>query len=134
MFGRKDNRKLMELQRELLAVEEEEEYEEYEEESFDEFLDDPEEDIPEEAEEDFTQEYTDDGQGQYPNFANHYGRGSPKRFEDIDFFDEGDFDDGFLCLRVKLIQLIHQPLNMGNDGTDGRHENVGKGNRQFFKL
>ena len=94
MFGRKDNRKLMELQRELLAVEEEEEYEEYEEESFDEFLDDPEEDIPEEAEEDFTQEYTDDGQGQYPNFANHYGRGSPKRFEDIDFFDEGDFDDG----------------------------------------
>ena len=97
MFGRKDDRKLMELQRELLAVEEEEEYEEYgeyEEESFDEFLDDPEEDIPEEAEEDFTQEYTDDGQGQYPNFANHYGRGSPKRFEDIDFFDEGDFDDG----------------------------------------
>ena len=97
MFGRKDNRKLMELQRELLAVEKEEEYEEYEEyeeESFDEFLDDPEEDIPEEAEEDFTQEYTDDGQGQYPNFANHYGRGSPKRFEDIDFFDEGDFDDG----------------------------------------
>ena len=94
MFGRKDDRKLMELQRELLAVEKEEEYEEYEEESFDEFLDDPEEDIPEEAEEDFTQEYTDDGQGQYPNFANHYGRGSPKRFEDIDCFDEGDFDDG----------------------------------------
>ena len=48
--------------------------------------------------------------------------------------NKGDFDNGFLRLRIKLIQLIHQPLNMGNDGTDGRHENVGKGNRQFFKL
>ena len=94
MFHKKNNDdKLWQLQQELLAVDDEE-YGEYEEESFDEFLDYPEEDIPEEAEEDFTQEYTDDGQGQYPNFANHYGRGSPKRFEDIDFFDEGDFDDG----------------------------------------
>ena len=48
--------------------------------------------------------------------------------------NESDFDDGFFCLGVKLIEIIHQSLNMGNDGTDGRHKNIRERNRQFFKL
>ena len=90
MFRKKNSdEKLLQLQRELLAVEEEE----YEEEIFDEYPDQPEEAVQEDFEGDFTEEYTDDGEEEYPNFANRYGRGSPKRFDDIDFFDESDFED-----------------------------------------
>ena len=33
-----------------------------------------------------------------------------------------------------MIQLVHQFLNTGNNGANGRHQDVRKGNRQLFQL
>ena len=94
MFRRSD-KELMDLQRQLLAVEEEDWEEEYEEEEFpeDEYTDD-EDDFEEEEEEQelFYRNHANDYGRSVKNYANRYGRGSPKKFDDDDFFDEG-FDD-----------------------------------------
>ena len=86
MFQKKPDKELWRLQQELLAAEEEEN-EEYEEEY------EPEDDLDLDAilgEEDYEPE--EESEPVYANFANHYGRGSQKRFdEDLDF--EEDFDD-----------------------------------------
>jgi len=92
MFHKRDDR-LRRLNEELLAEEEdyEEEYEEeYGEEELDlaqleEILDDADlEDCFEEEEED---------EPLYRNFANRYGRGSQKTFDDDFDYDDGDFED-----------------------------------------
>ena len=33
-----------------------------------------------------------------------------------------------------MIQLVHQFLNAGNNGANGGHQDIRKGNRQFFQL
>ena len=95
MFRRSD-KELLDLQRQLLAVEEEEPEEEYEEE-----YEDIDEDYEDCFESDYEEEYDQEpfyrnhannyGQS-VKNYANRYGRGSPKKFDDDDFFDEG-FDN-----------------------------------------
>lgn len=107
MFRKKNNDdKLWQLQQELLAVDEEE-YEEFDEEDYEEDLGDlteTEEDEADTIEEYFDGDYADqeeepfyrnhanDYGQQVKNFANRYGRGNPKKFDDDDFFEE-DFDD-----------------------------------------
>ena len=103
MFRRSD-RELEALQQELLAVEEEEyEEEEWEEEfedeaydeEYDEF-DDDEPDYEDGFESDYEEEYT---QEQFQRqVSSRYGRGSPRKFDDDDFFDEG-FDDTDVLFR-----------------------------------
>lgn len=111
MFRKKNSdEKLWQLQQELLAVEEEE-YQEN-------FLEDEEDDLGEltETEEEeagsieeyFDGDYADqeeepfyrnhaNGYGQQvKNFANSYGRGNPKKFDDDDFFDESFEDEDVL--------------------------------------
>ena len=105
---KKPDKELMRLQQELLAAEEEDLPEEETEELDLEDLDFPEE---EEAGEDYEEYFDSDYEEEYEqepfyrnhandygenvkNFANHYGKGSPKRFEDDDLdFEEADFDD-----------------------------------------
>ena len=107
MFRKKNNDdKLWQLQQELLAVDDEE-YEEFDEEDYEEDLGDlteTEEDKADSIEEYFDGDYADqeeesfyrnhanDYGQQVKNFANRYGRGNPKKFDDDDFFEE-DFDD-----------------------------------------
>ena len=106
MFRKKNSdEKLWQLQRELLAVEDEE-YEEYDEEYEDELggLTETEEEeagsIEEYFDGDDTEEediplyrnHANDYGQQVKNFANRYGRGNPKKFDDDDFFEEC-FDD-----------------------------------------
>ena len=82
---KKPDKELMRLQRELLAAEEE--YEEYEEEYLEE------DDLDLDAilsEEEYEPE--EESGPVYANFANHYGRGSQKRFDEALDFEE-DFDD-----------------------------------------
>lgn len=92
MFRKKNDDELWRLQRELLAAEEEEYGEEYEEEDTeDPELEDLLEDYEDAFESDYEEEYEDPS---YSNYANRYRRGSLKRFEDKDFFDEEDFQEG----------------------------------------
>ena len=107
MFKRSD-RDLLQLQRELLAVEEEmdeepeEEFdEEYDEEyngEFDENFEENDEEIDYEDcfESDYEEEYEEESFR--PGHLNRYKRGNPKKFQDDDFFDEG-FDDGDVLYR-----------------------------------
>ena len=88
MFRRSDQ-ELLELQRQLLAVEEEDTEEECEEEYEEEF-EDTQEDYEEYFESDYEEEYEQEPYCR--SHPNRYGRGNPKKFEDDDFFDE-DFDD-----------------------------------------
>ena len=102
MFRKKSDEELWRLEQELIAAEGEQLEEE-----------DPEED-PEEAdyedcfEEEYEEEYDQEpfyrnhanGYGEtVKNYANRYGRGSPRRFDDDDFFDESDFEDGDVLYR-----------------------------------
>ena len=103
MFRKKDD-DLMHLQQELMAAEDdEEEYEEeYEEEDFEEYSeemtdDEQEDEDPDSEEED--QEAFSYNQKENTTFASSYGRGKPKKFETIDFFDESDFDDQDVLLK-----------------------------------
>lgn len=97
MFGKRQDDELWRLQQELLAAEEPdmEAPEEYAEEAyFDE------EDIEDCFESDYDEEYgqdlfrrNDDDEEPVRNYANRYGRGSRKRFEETDLFDEDGFAD-----------------------------------------
>ena len=81
MFRRKDE-KLWQLQKELLAVEEdyEEDYEEeFEEQDYEDCFDS-----------DYEEEY--EQEAYRPHHINHYKKGNPKTFDDDDFFEDG-FDD-----------------------------------------
>ena len=104
MFRKNKDEKLWQLQQELLAVEEdyEEEYEEYEDDlgdltetgeeesgSIEEYFDG---DYADQEEEPFYRNHANDYGQQVKNYANRYGRGNPKKFDDDDFFEEG-FDD-----------------------------------------
>ena len=91
MFRRSD-KELMDLQRELLAVEEEEYEEEIPEEDAD-YEDCFESDYEEEYDQEpFYRNHANNYGASVRNYANRYGRGSPKKFDDDDFFDKG-FDD-----------------------------------------
>ena len=82
MFRRRSEEEIWNLQRELIAAEEEEEeYEDYDDESEDEDWDE------EEYEED------DEEETLQPSRLSRYRRGNPKKFDNHDFFDEDDFDD-----------------------------------------
>ena len=113
MFRKKNDEKLWQLQQELLAVEDEEELEEAPEEDLDDFSDYMEDDLSEEEmeEEETIETYMDSQYGdeepfyrnhangygqQVKNFANSYGRGNPKKFDDDDFFDESFEDEDVL--------------------------------------
>ena len=91
MFGRSE-KELKALERELLAVE----AEEYEDEAYEEEYEDEYEDeadcFDDEDDEPVVQKTFDHGR------VSRYGRGSPKKFDDDDFFDEG-FDDGDVLYR-----------------------------------
>ena len=91
MFRRSD-RELLELEQELLAVEAEEYEEDYEDEEYD----DGEPDYEDCFESDYEEEYEQESFCR--NHASRYGRGSPKKFDDDDFFDQG-FDDGDVLYR-----------------------------------
>ena len=73
MFRRRSEEELWNLQRELIAAEEEDEYEEYDDEADE---DDEEEDEP-----------------ACPARLSRYRRGNPKKFTDRDFFDDDGFAD-----------------------------------------
>ena len=101
MFRKKED-DLMWLQQELLAADEddcEEEYEEeYDNESEEEdlFGEDDETEEEEEEEEEELEEIPSN------SFATGYGKGQPKKFQDIDFFDETDFDDGEILTKKEF--------------------------------
>ena len=89
---RRSEKELLALERELLAVEAEEyDEEECEDEVYD-----------EEYDEEYDDEDCFDSDDEEENFcrshASRYGRGSPKKFDDDDFFDQG-FDDGDVLFR-----------------------------------
>ena len=110
MFRKKNDEKLWQLQQELLAVEEEEYQEDFLEDEEDDLgeLTETEEEEAGSIEEYFDGDYADqeeepiyrnhaNGYGQQvKNFANSYGRGNPKKFDDDDFFDESFEDEDVL--------------------------------------
>ena len=85
MFRRRSEEELWNLQRELIAAEEEDEYEEYDDDPGDEDW----EDYDDEADEDDEEE--DEPVG--PARLTRYRRGNPKKFKDKDFFDDDGFAD-----------------------------------------
>ena len=85
MFRRRSEEELWNLQRELIAAEEEDDYEEYDDDPGDEDW----EDYDDEADEDDEEE--DEPVG--PARLTRYRRGNPKKFKDKDFFDDDGFAD-----------------------------------------
>ena len=75
MFRRRSEEELWSLQRELIAAEEEDEYEEYDDEAY------------EDEDED------EDDEPACPARLSRYRRGNPKKFTDRDFFDDDEFAD-----------------------------------------
>ena len=110
MFRKRQDDELWKLQQELLAAEDEEyeeedpdfEEPEYDEDDFDEgdiedcFESDYEEEYGQEL---FYRNHANDYGGAVRNYANRYGRGSQKRFEDDERFEEEDFADGDVLYR-----------------------------------
>ena len=88
MFRRRSEEELWNLQRELIAAEEEDEYEEYDDDPGDEDW----EDYDDEADEDDEEEDEDD-EPACPARLSRYRRGNPKKFKDRDFFDDDGFAD-----------------------------------------
>ena len=109
MFRKKSDEALWRLEQELIAAEEEELEEE--ESDLEKYLEEEiseEEDYEDCFESEYEEEYDQEpfyrnhanGYGEtVKNYANRYGRGSPRRFDDDDFFDEGDFEDGDVLYR-----------------------------------
>ena len=104
MFRRKSEEELWKLQQELLAVEAEEEEPEYgpedETEDSEELMEQVDnliiEDILEEVQDldDPEEEEDPPKEAAVHAPAHRYGKGSPKRFEEDDFFDDEDLEDG----------------------------------------
>ena len=122
MFKRSNREQaLRELEKELLAAEDEDmAEEEFQEDSFGD-EDFPEEDQPEE--EDYEAYFSSDYEEEYDqepfyrnhannygqtikNHSNRYGRGNPKRFDDDDFFDEDDFQAILELLGIAALILL----------------------------
>ena len=104
MFRRKSEDELWRLQEELLAAEEEDLPQEAPEEyGLEEYGDDGapdtdyedcfESDYEEEAQEPLYRNHANNYGESVRNYANRYGRGNPRRFDDDDFFDADDFED-----------------------------------------
>ena len=85
MFRRRSEEELWNLQRELIAAEEEDEYEEYDE--------DPEEEDWEDYDEEENDDAEEEEEAVCPARLSRYRRGNPKKFTDRDFFDDDDFAD-----------------------------------------
>ena len=85
MFRRRSEEELWNLQRELIAAEEEDDYEEYDDDPGDEDW----EDYDDEADEDDEEE----DEPACPVRLSRYRRGNPKKFKDRDFFDDDGFAD-----------------------------------------
>ena len=85
MFRRRSEEELWNLQRELTAAEEEDEYEEYD--------DDPEEEDWEEYDDESDEDDEEEDEPACPARLSRYRRGNPKKFTDRDFFDDDDFAD-----------------------------------------
>ena len=85
MFRRRSEEELWNLQRELIAAEEEDEYEEYDEDPEDEDWEDYDEEENDDAEE--------EEEAVCPARLSRYHRGNPKKFTDRDFFDDDGFAD-----------------------------------------
>ena len=87
MFRRRSEEELWNLQRELIAAEEEDEYEEYD--------DDPEEEDWEEYDDEAyaVKDEDEEEQPACPARLSRYRRGNPKKFTDRDVFDDDDFAD-----------------------------------------
>ena len=87
MFRRRSEEELWNLQRELIAAEAEDEYEEYD--------DDPEEEDWEEYDDESDEDEDEDEEEEAvcPARLSRYRRGNPKKFIDRDFFDDDDFAD-----------------------------------------
>ena len=85
MFRRRSEEELWNLQRELIAAEEEDEYEEYDEDSEEEDWEEYDEEEDDDAEE--------EEESVCPARLSRYRRGNPKKFTDRDFFDDDEFAD-----------------------------------------
>ena len=85
MFRRRSEEELWNLQRELIAAEEEDEYEEYDE--------DPGEEDWEEYDEEEDDDAEEEEEAICPARLSRYRRGNPKKFTDRDFFDDDGFAD-----------------------------------------
>ena len=85
MFRRRSEEELWNLQRELIAAEEEDEYEEYDE--------DPGEEDWEEYDEEEDDDAEEEEEAVCPARLSRYRRGNPKKFTDRDFFDDDEFAD-----------------------------------------
>ena len=85
MFRRRSEEELWNLQRELIAAEEEDEYEEYDE--------DPGEEDWEEYDEEEDDDAEEEEEAICPARLSRYRRGNPKKFTDRDFFDDDEFAD-----------------------------------------
>ena len=88
MFRRRSEEELWNLQRELIAAEEEDEYEEYD--------DDPDEEDWEEYDDEAYEDEDEDEDEEEPICParlSRYRRGNPKKFTDRDFFDDDGFAD-----------------------------------------
>ncbi|MBR5126690.1 MAG: hypothetical protein IKU68_08140 [Oscillospiraceae bacterium] len=87
-------KELRRLQEQLLA-EEEDDYEEYEEE--DEDVEDYDDDLDLDAIDELLEDDEEEEEPRYHNFANRYGRGSPKEFDYLE--DDDEFDDDAVLYR-----------------------------------
>ena len=85
MFRRRSEEELWNLQRELIAAEEEDEYEEYDE--------DPEDEDWEDYDEEEDDDTEEEEEAVCPARLSRYRRGNPKKFTDRDVFDDDDFAD-----------------------------------------
>ena len=85
MFRRRSEEELWNLQRELIAAEEEDEYEEYDE--------DPEDEDWENYDEEEDDDAEEEEEAVCPARLSRYRRGNPKKFTDRDFFDDDEFAD-----------------------------------------
>ena len=93
MFRRRSEEELWNLQRELIAAEEEDDCEEYDDDPGDEDW----EEYDDESYEDEDEDEDDEPAG--PARLTRYRRGNPKKFKDNDFFDDDGFDDGDVLYR-----------------------------------
>ena len=87
MFRRRSEEELWNLQRELIAAEEEDEYEEYDDDPGDEDWEEYDDESYEDEDED------EDDEPACPANLSRYRRGNPKKFTDRDFFDDDEFAD-----------------------------------------
>ena len=85
MFRRRSEEELWNLQRELIAAEEEDEYEKYDE--------DPEDEDWEDYDEEEDDDTEEEEEAVCPARLSRYRRGNPKKFTDRDFFDDDEFAD-----------------------------------------